>query len=71
MDFIIGFPCNHKQHDSIAVVMVDDQVSTFSTDQDFLGVDDHVRMYIQELVKLHGVPLSIILDRRTQFTLHI
>ena len=29
---------------------------------------DYARLYIQELVRQHGVPLSIISDRGTQFT---
>ncbi|WMV54862.1 hypothetical protein MTR67_048247 [Solanum verrucosum] len=31
---------------------------------------DYAKLYIKEIVKLHGVPLSIFLDRRTEFTSH-
>ena len=31
-------------------------------------VKDYARIYINEIVSLHGIPLSIILDRGAQFT---
>ena len=31
---------------------------------------DYAKLYIRELVRLHGVPPSIIADRGTQFTFH-
>ena len=32
--------------------------------------DKLAKIYIQEIVRLHGVPISIISDRGTQFTSH-
>ena len=33
--------------------------------------EDYARLYIDEIVRWHGIPLSIISDRGAQFTLHV
>ena len=69
MDFITGLPRSRKQHDSIWVI-----VDRMTKSAHFFAVkttdtaEDYARLYIREIVKLHGVPLSIISDRGTQFT---
>ena len=70
MDFVIGLPPSQCHHDSIWVV-----VDRLTKSAYFLPIhtsnttEDYARLYIQELVRLHGVPLSIISDRGTQCTL--
>ncbi|WMV47208.1 hypothetical protein MTR67_040593, partial [Solanum verrucosum] len=70
MDFITGLPRTRRQHDSIWVIV--DRVTKFSH---FLAVkstdsaEDYAKLYINEIVRLHGVPLSIISDR-DQTTAH-
>ena len=34
------------------------------------SADDYAKIYLNEIVRLHGVPLSIILDKGPQFTSH-
>ena len=69
MDFVIGLPPSRCHHDSIWVV-----VDRLTKSAHFLPIhtsytaEDYARLYIRELVRLHRVPLSIILDRGTQFT---
>jgi len=68
MDFMIGMPKVIKQHDSVWVII--DRLTkaahflaikaTFTSEQ--LG-----NLYIKEIVRLHGVPLSIMSDRDTKF----
>ena len=69
MDFVVGLPRTRKQHDSIWVI-----VDRITKSAHFLpvkvtySVDDYAKLYIKEIVKLQGAPLSIIFYRGTQFT---
>ena len=69
MDFITGLPHTRRQHDSIWVI-----VDRMTKSSRFLAVkttdsaEDYAKIYINEIVRLHGVYLSIILDRGPQFT---
>ena len=69
MDFITGLPRSRRQHDSIWVI-----VDRMTKSAHFLpvktthSVEDYAKLYIKEIVKLHGVPVSIISDRGAQFT---
>ena len=64
MDFIIGLPRTRKHHDSIRVI-VDRMTksSSFLAVKNTYSAEDYARIYINEIVRLHGVPLSIISDR--------
>ncbi|KAH0706397.1 hypothetical protein KY285_010896 [Solanum tuberosum] len=71
MDFITGLPRTRRQHDSIWVIV--DRVtksSRFLAVKTTDSVEDYAKFYINEIVRLHGVPLSIISDRGPQFTFH-
>ena len=69
IDFITVFLRSRRQHDSIWVI-----VNRMTKPAHFLSVkttysdEDYAKLYLQEVVRLHGVPLSIILDRGAQFT---
>ncbi|WMV18455.1 hypothetical protein MTR67_011840, partial [Solanum verrucosum] len=60
-DFITGLPRTRRQHDSIWVVV--DRVTKsacFLAIKTTNSVEDNAKIYINEIVRLHGVPLSII-----------
>ena len=71
MDFVVGLPRTRRQHDSIWVI-----VDRLTKSAHFIPVkstyraEDYARLYIDEIVRWHGIPLSIISDRGAQFTLH-
>ncbi|WMV41618.1 hypothetical protein MTR67_035003 [Solanum verrucosum] len=69
MDFIVGLPRTRRQHDSIWVII--DRMtksSHFIRIKVSFSVEDYAKLYIRDMVKVHGVSLTIISDRDTQFT---
>ena len=64
MDFIKRLPRTRRHHDSIWVII--DRMTKSSR---FLAVkttnsaEEYAKLYINEIVRLHGVSLSIISDR--------
>ncbi|WMV37194.1 hypothetical protein MTR67_030579 [Solanum verrucosum] len=71
MDFITGLPRTRRQHDSIWVIV--DRVtksSHFLEVKTTYSTEDYAKLYINEIVRLRGVPLSIISDRGPKFTCH-
>ena len=69
MDFVSGFPLTQQKHDSIWVIV--DRL-TKSTHFIPVGIDYYMdrlaELYVDEIVRLHGVPLSIMSDRDPRFT---
>ena len=71
MDFILGLPRTRRQHDSIWVIVRRmTKSSRFLAVKTTDSVEDYSKLYINEIVRLHGVPFSIISDRGPQFTSH-
>ncbi|WVZ97506.1 hypothetical protein U9M48_043033 [Paspalum notatum var. saurae] len=69
MDFIVGLPCSPKGNDSIWVI-----VDRLTKSAHFISVKANynasrlAELYIQNILRLHGAPLSIVSDRGPQFT---
>ena len=69
MDFIVGLPCSQKGNDSIWVV-VDGltKVAHFILVKIAYTTDKLVDLYIDNILRLHGAPKTIVSDRGPQFT---
>ena len=71
MDFIVGLPRTSNGYDTIWVI-----VDRLTKSAHFLPIKktitlEHLaELYVKEVVRLHGVPKSIISDRDTRFTSH-
>ncbi|KAL2226202.1 UNVERIFIED_CONTAM: Transposon Tf2-12 polyprotein [Sesamum indicum] len=69
MDFVVGLPRTFKKHDAIWVI-----VDRLTKSAHFLPVritdslDKLAGLYISEIVRLHGIPISIVSDRDPRFT---
>ncbi|PHT94017.1 hypothetical protein T459_01899 [Capsicum annuum] len=70
MDFLMGLPRPHHQHDSVWVI-VDRMTKSayFLPVHTSYSVENYAKLYIRELVRLLGVPLSIISDKDFLFPL--
>jgi hypothetical protein len=64
MDFVCGLPRTSKNHDAIWVV-----VDRLTKSAHFIPIrmnyslDKLAELYVNEIVRLHGVPVSIVYDR--------
>ena len=69
MDFVTKLPPTHEKHDAICVI-VDrlTKLAHFITYKISYSVEKLSRLYIQQVVQLHGVPASITSDRDPRFT---
>ena len=69
MDFVTHFPRTSQGHNAVWVV-VDwlTKSAHFLVVQMTFTLEEFCRLYIWEIVQLHGVPVSIVSDRDLRFT---
>ena len=71
MDFVTHFPRTSRGHDAVWVVM-----DRLTKSEHFLAMrmtftlEEFYRLYIWEIVRLHGVSVSIVSDWDPRFTAH-
>ena len=71
MDFVTYLPRTPRRHDAVWVI-----VDRLMKSAHFLAVrmtftlEEFCSLYIQEIVRLHGVLVSIVSDRDPRFTTH-
>ena len=71
MDFMTHLPRTSRRHDAVWVI-----VDRFTKSAHFLAVwltftlEEFCKLYIREILQLHGVPVSIVSDRDPRFTAH-
>lgn len=69
MDFIMGLPRTSSGNDAIWVI-----VDRLTKSSHFLAIKENWKLkqladlYVAEIVRLHGIPVSIVSDRDTRFT---
>ena len=69
MDFIVGLPWTFQKYDAVWII-----VDRLTKSAHFLPVQTSdslnklASLYVAEIVRLHGVPVSIISDRDPRFT---
>ena len=71
MDFVTHLPQTSRGHDAVWVIV--DRITKLGH---FLAMwmtftlEEFYKLYIWEIVQLHGVPISIISNRDPRFTAH-
>ena len=64
MDFVVGLPRSQTDHDAIWVIV--DRLTKsahFLAIRNTFSLDRLARLYIDEIVKFHGVSMTIVLNR--------
>ena len=71
MDFVTHLPRTSRRHDEVWVI-----VDLLTKSMHFLAVrmtfilEEFCRLYVLEIVWLHGIPVSIVSNKDPRFTTH-
>ena len=71
MDFVTHFPWIPRRHNAVWVI-----VDRLTKSTHFIVVwmtftlEEFYRLYIREIIRLHGLPVSIVSNRDPRFTTH-
>ena len=71
MDFVTHLPRTSRGHDAVWVIV--DQITKSAHFLVLLmtfTLEEFCMLYIREIVRLHGVPVSVISDQSPKFTTH-
>ena len=71
MDFVTHLPWTQQRHDAVWVI-VDrlTKLAHFLAVRMTFSLERFYRLYIREIVRLYGVPVSIVSDRDPRFSAH-
>ena len=69
MDFVTHLPRTSQKHDAVWVIMDRlTKLAHFLVVRMTFTLEEFCKLYIREIVRLHGVPVSIVSDRDPRFT---
>ena len=69
MDFVLRLPRTQRGYDSVWVIIDRlTKLAHFIPVKTTYSVAQYARLYIKNIVSLHEMPISIVSDRRPQFT---
>ena len=73
MDFVTHLPRTSRGHDSLCISMIVDRLTKLAH---FLAMwmtftlEEFCRLYIREIIRLHGLSVSIVSDQDTMYMAH-
>ena len=69
MNFVMGLPKTFKGYKFIWVIFYQlTKLAHFLPVKNTYKMEQYAKLYVQEIVRLHGIPLSIVSDRDPKFT---
>ena len=72
MDFVFGFPLTQNKHDYVwVIVYILKKFAHFLPVRLDPSMDWLVELYVNKIVRLHGIQISIVSDRDPRFTSRI